>query len=328
MNIPSCGYFLALWAFFSFCNCNIYADLAPWTLICMDQHVPTPLQVQMIRATYVELGRRVHVALRTQVGDAARLNVQQIECFQMLRYVEQVCRLNIARSNSIAHPFYVKHSALLDPTEWEVIQTSVYDMLQCLDKAATQSLDPANGPPITASHLVHTGQARRPSIYIPRDVLAAALQYRGPTHLAPIFNCCPRTIRCIALDYGLVEPGPPVYVKYIHDDGLSYRFYTSSTGPVSDLSDDELNTLIAEIVQRFPNFGRCMIDGHLKHLGHRVPCSRVQAAYLRVHGPPAASFGRTQIERQVYLVPGPNSLWHHDGQHGKLLFIGLSTRSS
>jgi hypothetical protein len=198
-------------------------------------------------------------------------------------------------------------------------------MLRRLDGAATQSLDPPDAPPITTSHLVHTGRAGRPSIYIAKEVLAAALQYRGPTHLAPIFHCCPRTIRRIALDYGLVEPGPPVYVEYVHEDGLSYRFYTSSTGSSSDLSDDELDTLIADIVQTFPNFGRRMIDGHLKHLGHRVPRSRVQAAYLRVHGPPAASFGRTRIERRVYSVPGPNSLWHHDGQHGGLFSFALYT---
>ena len=62
----------------------------------MDHNAPTPLQVQTIRATYAELGRRVHVALRTQIGDAARLNAQRVECFQMLGYVEQVRPLNRA----------------------------------------------------------------------------------------------------------------------------------------------------------------------------------------------------------------------------------------
>jgi len=54
----------------------------------MDQEIPAPLQVQNIRATYAELGRRVHIALHTQIGDVARLDVQRIECFQMLGYIE------------------------------------------------------------------------------------------------------------------------------------------------------------------------------------------------------------------------------------------------
>lgn len=56
---------------------------------------PAPLQVQNIRASYGELGRRVHVALRTQVGDANRLDMQRIECFEMLGYVDQVCSRRI-----------------------------------------------------------------------------------------------------------------------------------------------------------------------------------------------------------------------------------------
>lgn len=215
----------------------------------------------------------------------------------------------------------LKHAALMDAAECLVIQTSVHEMLRLLHEAVNNSLDPPDAPHLTTSYLVHTGRPGRPSVYIPRDVLAAALQYRGPTHLAPIFSCSSRTVRRIALEYGLVEPGPPVYVDYIDEAEEVHRFYTSSTGASSDLSDDELDALISDIVERFPNFGRRMIDGHLKHLGHSVPRSRVQAAYLRVHGPPAASFGRTRIQRRVYSVPGPNSLWHHDGQHGVLSHI-------
>ena len=123
------------------------------------------------------------------------------------------------------------------------------------------------------------------------------------------------------LDSRLVEPGPLVYVDYLHEDGNVSRFYTSSTGSISDLSDDDLDSLIADMVQKFPNLGHHMIDGHLKHLGHCVPHSCVQVSYLHIHGPPVASFGQTQIQHRVYSVLGPNSLWHHNGQHG--LFFSI-----
>jgi hypothetical protein len=53
-------------------------------------YIPPPLPLQSIRAAYAELGNRVRVALRTQIGDEARLNAHKAECFQMLGYVDQV----------------------------------------------------------------------------------------------------------------------------------------------------------------------------------------------------------------------------------------------
>ena len=58
-----------------------------------------------------------------------------------------------------------------------------------------------------------------------------------------------------------------------------------------------------------------MIQGMLRRLGHRVQRERVQQALLRVD-PVHQVFECIRIHRQVYNVPGPNSLWHHDGQHG------------
>ena len=62
-----------------------------------------------------------------------------------------------------------------------------------------------------------------------------------------------------------------------------------------------------------------MIDGYLMALGERVPRRRIEKSYLRVIGPPNNQFGDRRIERRVYSVPGPNALWHHDGQHGESL---------
>lgn len=190
-------------------------------------------------------------------------------------------------------------------------------MITCLDDAVLLSSDPLDAPPLETSYTVHTGEPGRPSIQIPPQMLATALGLRGPSHLTQIFDCSARTIRRRALEYGLVEPGPPVYAEYEHDDGTTFRFYGSSSGSTSNISDDALDEITTQIVDIFPNFGRRMIDGHLKHLGHHVPRSRVQASYSRVHGAPASSFGPRRIQRRVYSVPGPNSLWHHDGQHGK-----------
>ena len=59
-----------------------------------------------------------------------------------------------------------------------------------------------------------------------------------------------------------------------------------------------------------------MLFGRLKAAGYHVPVERIAASYLRVHGAPG-SFGGRAVHRRAYHVAGANSLWHHDGQHGK-----------
>jgi hypothetical protein len=51
-----------------------------------------PLPLLTIRAAYTELGRSVDVALRTQMGDVARLGVQRVDCLRLLTLTEQVCQ--------------------------------------------------------------------------------------------------------------------------------------------------------------------------------------------------------------------------------------------
>lgn len=197
------------------------------------------------------------------------------------------------------------------------MRASLSRMIASLDELSST---PRNLPQevITPTSLSHTGRRGRPRIEVNPEILETALQLRGgPTSLAPVFDCSARTLRRRALELGLVEPGPPVYVDFEHEDGSITRIYRSSTAPVSTLEDEELDIIIASILTIFPTFRRRLLDGHLKHLGHRVPQSRIQESYTRVHGAPALRFGaQRRIERRVYNVPGPNSLWHNDGQHG------------
>ena len=102
-------------------------------------------------------------------------------------------------------------------------------MIAYLDDAVHLSSDPPDAPPLRTSYLVHTGEAGCPSIQIAPGMLASALGLCGPTHLAPVFNCSSCTIWRCALEYGLAEPGPPVYVEYEHEDRSTHCFYGPST---------------------------------------------------------------------------------------------------
>lgn len=193
-------------------------------------------------------------------------------------------------------------------------------MVESLEDAAVQSADPADGPAIIVTHRLPQGKRGRPRVEIEGTFLAYASQLRGPSGLAPVLNCSPRTVRRRMLEQGLAVPGTPVYADEVQADGVVERVWTSTTPAVTDISNEELEREIFAILQVFPRFGRRLIAGHLQSKGIKVVRERIRSAYLRVHGAPAI-FGDRTITRKVYSVPGVNSLWHHDGQHGRFDLI-------
>lgn len=197
-----------------------------------------------------------------------------------------------------------------------MLQNNAGDMVKALDEACHRSMDPPSMPAPAVTHRHRTGRPGRPRIEIDPAFLANALVHRGPHMLEHVTNCSSRTIRRRALEQGLVQPGLPVFTEQIEEDGTITRLHTSTTAATSNLSDEQLDTLIAATLEAFPQFGRSMLRGSLRAAGHRVPMDRITASYLRVHGSPGA-FGERAIHRKTYAVPGANSLWHHDGQHGK-----------
>lgn len=89
----------------------------------------------------------------------------------------------------------------------------------------------------------------------------------------------------------------------------------SYTGPLSTMSDNELDDFIICLRSHYRRAGISMLDGMLRCLGHHVPRERIRQARVRID-PVQRVFERIRIRCRTYSVPGPNSLWHHDGQHG------------
>ncbi|KAK0143146.1 hypothetical protein N1851_018730 [Merluccius polli] len=72
----------------------------------------------------------------------------------------------------------------------------------------------------------------------------------------------------------------------------------------SAVSDEELDSIISEIHRRHPNTGYKLMRGHLNARGVRSQdCKSLRRLRLRV------------LRRRQYSVPGPNSLWHIDGNY-------------
>lgn len=59
------------------------------------------------------------------------------------------------------------------------------------------------------------------------------------------------------------------------------------------------------------------MSGALSTWGYRISIERIRLSLLRID-PIRRVFESQRIRRRKYSVAGPNSLWHHDGQHGGL----------
>ncbi|KAF7323543.1 hypothetical protein MKEN_00574400 [Mycena kentingensis (nom. inval.)] len=255
--------------------------------------------VDNIRAAYANLERDVRRTLNTQLGVEESLEGQAREALRLLSAAQV-------------------HRNHFPSDEWTALELSIDNMVQALNDARDEISDPPSAEPLRVLSFASTGG--RPRIEIDPELLAESLQHAGPTRLRDVFKVSSRTIRRRALDYGLANPGAPVYVETEDADGNRTRTYTINAPAESTLSDADLDREIASILETFPDFGRRMIQGHLLDAGHTVVRQRVIDSYVRVHGPPHQSFAERSIHRPPYNVAGANSLWHHDGQHGLIRY--------
>lgn len=142
------------------------------------------------------------------------------------------------------------------------------------------------------------------------DLLDQALRLRPANKVALTFKCHPRTLHRRMIESGRVIARPPPRVGPRH---------TGSAVQMSDLTDGQLDMLVAEILQDYPEYGRSMLKGALRANGYRVFPLHLNESFNRVYGTPGV-FGGRRLTRRRYRVPGANSLWHHDGQHGEKMY--------
>jgi len=207
---------------------------------------------------------------------------------------------------------------------------------------------------------IYTGERGRPRIYIDPDFLRWAYGHRSTSGIARFLHVDRSVVHNALLDYGIVQPqadpfartpSPELNDAEIADDildpdlpipqtlpdditatssntsGATTRHPISFTGPLSTMIDGELDELIVRLRSHYRRAGISMLDGMLRRLGHRIPRERIRASLLRID-PVQRVFERIRIRRRVYSVPGPNSLWHHDGQHGEQVNFSINSKPS
>jgi hypothetical protein len=219
-----------------------------------------------------------------------------------------------------------------------------------------QALDESHHGYPTIVETVQSGTRGRPSIHIDPEFLRWAYSLRSTSSISRFLGVGRRTVRNALISHGIATPQASPFIHYeaennsqeesssqsgslpqhdgnggdSEDDILNHTFTVpetlptdistpsfpvSYTSPLSDISDSHLDNLISQLRQHYTRAGITMLDGMVRRLGYRIPRERIRQSLLRID-PVQRVFERIRIRRRVYSVPGPNSLWHHDGQHG------------
>ena len=162
----------------------------------------------------------------------------------------------------------------------------VVDNLQNTDSFSTMTIT-------TEATLVSDGSVGRPKFDISELQLRTLLEENfSVPDIAKILGVSVSTIRRRMTDFGLSV----------------HQMYTK-------ISSEELQRIIGEVQSKHPYWGNRMMNGYLKSIGIRVPFHCIREA--QVLADPEGSFMRRLrfLNRRHYRVPGPQWLWHIDGNH-------------
>ena len=87
------------------------------------------------------------------------------------------------------------------------------------------------------------------------------------------------------------------------------REFRSEVPTHTDLSDNELDTIMRRLVEDNPNMGERLFLGTLVGMGHRIKRWRLRASLKRIDPTRNIRMIKRRIRRRVYNVRSPNALW-------------------
>ena len=93
------------------------------------------------------------------------------------------------------------------------------------------------------------------------------------------------------------------------------RSYQINKKEYSQLSDEELDTLVEEFKKKRPTTGLSYLRGHFLQQGWRIQRDRLLASISRVDGVQKVLRKNLAIKRRKYISSRPNAMWHMDGHH-------------
>ena len=142
-------------------------------------------------------------------------------------------------------------------------------------------------------NLESTNCPGRPRFHITEEQLAHLLQLNfSCATIATMFGVSLRTIRRRMTEYNL-----------------------SARACYSSIEETELDHAVRELKEEFPNSDYRIMDGLLRQRGIRVKQFQLREAMHRVDPNGVTVRFSDFIQRRKYHVPGPQALWHVDGNH-------------
>ncbi len=105
------------------------------------------------------------------------------------------------------------------------------------------------------TRLIYTGRPGRPKFEIHPVFLREALYVRGCVKTASVLGCSSKTVRRRAEDAGLRERGPPMF-SFVEVEGRMQRILTTTTPPMSLLTNPELDEEVSDILEVRDHLGR------------------------------------------------------------------------
>ena len=147
-------------------------------------------------------------------------------------------------------------------------------------------------------HLYREKPLGRPRYFLSREQLEFLLSLGfNKTQLSGMLGMSARTIQRRAAEFG-----------------LSIKHY-------SDLSEEELDSMVRETHQQFPRAGYRQILAILKTQGVFVREHELRLSVQRVDPLGASLRWFATVERRSYNVSGPLALWHMDGNHKLIRYM-------
>ena len=182
----------------------------------------------------------------------------------------------------------ISHLSELHSIVNELTRDFVRTMEECERK--TPPSPPSNEPLVHVDVTLRSGLVGRPRLQVLQEQLQTLHNDAGFrwANIGRILGISDRSLRHRRHEFGF-----PV--------GMAEHF--------SDITDDELDVNVREILEATPNAGQCLIEGGLRRRGVCIQRHRIQEAIRRVD--PVVSTPRAvqQIICRVCSVPCPNALW-------------------
>lgn len=165
-------------------------------------------------------------------------------------------------------------------------------VVECLERLASTGTSQPPSVAFSAPHF-HSGSRGRPRVTISQEIVEYLIGNRfSVPQAAQLLQVSTSTLR-----------------RRMFDFGITVRSTYSS------LDDNQLDSITSQLQRHYPNCGYRLLQGHLAAMGHRVQERRVRDSLRRVDPIGVMSRWIQSIRRRTYSVPGPNMLWHFDGNH-------------